>query len=108
MELPVFMVPGVNFSNGQWICDRITETTPLIDFNDQNGEIRIRESYRKIDDHGKPVDPPAHVSATVRLKAGQYTFQTAFDSPASKDITLTFNLVTDQKWESAEFRAERL
>ena len=90
------------------IPDRMTAATPLFSFNVDKGSVKFRESYRKVLSDGTAHAPPASVSATIELKPGEYTFQIAFDSPAPRDITLTFGRLAGVEWDTPLHKHERI
>ena len=107
-DSPGFVVPGMITPGGGAIPNRMTAATPLFSFNVDKGSVKFRESYRKVLSDGTAHAPPVFVSATVKLKAGEYTFQIAFDSPAPRDITLTFTRPAGVEWDTPFHKHERI
>ena len=83
------------------------EASPTITWNQQIGEIRLREQLRGIDEENKPIDPAVFVARTLRLKAGEYVFQKPVFGPGT-DITMRFFRPEAVKWDFPALDKERL
>ncbi len=74
------------------------EVAPTITWNEDSGEVRIRDSYRAVDNEDKPLDPAVYVARVLRLKAGQFVFEKPYNGPDPHDITMQFLRPDSTTW----------
>ena len=87
------------------VMNPVLDAAPSIIFHETSGRVRIRESFRALDDLGNVVRPEIYVARTVTLKAGEYKFHAPRHGPGARDITITFSRPAGLSWTPPVFEA---
>ena len=84
------------------------EVAPTITWDEESGEIRIRDGHRAVDNRGKALEPAVYVARILRLKAGHFVFEKPSNGPEPRDITMQFHRANDITWPEPHIEVDGL
>ena len=84
------------------------DPAPTIMCDENTGDVRIRESYRVIDNRGQAIDPAQYAARVIHLKSGHFVFKKPFRGPEERNLTMCFYRPEDTVWDQPMLVTEGL
>ena len=86
----------------------VLESAPTIRWNEESGEVTIRDSLRVVDNSNRPLVIALYVARVLQLKVGQYIFEEPWNGPGPDDLTIQFPRPHDATWTAPVVEVEGL